>query len=78
MSGRSEDRMIFAIDLADGVPTVMIGIPPGAWQHILDGNPCTFDLTGANIPCKVVVVGGEDHDAIQAQLDTIRPVGPRR
>jgi hypothetical protein len=73
MSRRSEDRMIFAIDFSAGLPTVTIGIPPGAWAHIRDGNPCTFDLTGASIPVRVVVIGGEDHDAIQATLNALKP-----
>jgi hypothetical protein len=66
-----EERMIFAIDLNGGVPQVIVGIPHGAWEHIKDGEPCVLDLARSNVPVKVVVVGGRDHDAIQATIDRL-------
>ena len=44
----------------DGVPFVLVGISPAAWEHIRDGNTNHFDLRGLGVNAKLVFFGAAD------------------
>lgn len=61
-----EDRIIFMIGAAEkpgDPPTLVLGIPKGAWEYIKDGHTNTFDLRKGGVDLKLLVFGCESHDA---------------
>ncbi len=66
-----ERTVVFAI-AAQGLdfvrPTVVVGIPAAAWEHMLAGNSNSFDLTKFGVPVQIVLFGGPDRDAVVAML----------
>ena len=59
-----DQKIIFMLTNEGATPTLMLGIPKGAWEAIKEGRTQTFDLTKAGLPIKLIVFGGEDHDDI--------------
>lgn len=68
-------RILFAVapdGTGDGVPLVIFGISKTAWEYMKDGKTHHFDLTGAGVPVKVVLFGGDSIADIQQAFETLK------
>lgn len=54
--------------LIGDVPTVIFGFTEAAWKQMEGGKTHTFDLRGAGVPCKVLMMRGESHAHLVAML----------
>jgi len=72
MPDNIEQRLVFAYSpngTGDGVPLVVIGLPAGAWEHMRDGNTTHVDMSKFGVNLKLVLFGGESHDAVMKVLE---------
>lgn len=69
MSDDSADKIFFAKYEVDGEsPTIVIGIPKAAWEHMRDGKTHHFDLTRTGVAVKLVLFGGPTGDSVMGTL----------
>lgn len=68
MAQDKEQKMAFAVQMTDDVPLMTIGVPQAAWDYMKDGKTHTFDLTPMGVPLKLMIFGGESHDAVTKTL----------
>lgn len=62
-------RVLIAVGAAaDGIPTLIIGLPEAGWEYCQKGKTHTVDMVPAGIPVRVVLFGGKDHDEINQWL----------
>jgi hypothetical protein len=64
-----EQKIVFALSPSDIGPILTLGIPKAAWEYMKDGQTHHFDLTSIGIPVKLMLFGGESHDAIMRTLE---------
>ena len=69
MSRNIEEKMVFGLSTDDkGTPSVLLGIPKGAWEYMKDGMTHTFDLSSVGVNVKLMLFGAENHDAAMKLL----------
>lgn len=72
MSDDSDTKISFARYEVDGEsPTIVIGIPKAAWEHMHDGKTHHFDLTRIGVAVKLVFFGGPTSDSVMETLTEI-------
>lgn len=70
MSDKEKKIAVAMCDPLPGdVPTVLLGIPAGAWEFMQDGKTHTFDLTQVGIPVKILMFGAADRDGVMKLMN---------
>ena len=67
-----ESKIVFGVapeGNGDGVTTVLLGIPAGAWEHMKDGKTHNFDLTKIGLPIRILLYGAENHTAAMKMVE---------
>lgn len=70
---RPEDQRVTVaigepLDGVQQVPTVILGMPQGAWDFMADGLTHTFDLTKVGVPVQVIIFRGKDGLDVKGKL----------
>ncbi len=64
-----DDKILFGISPPeDGIHTILLGVPEGAWDYMKDGLTHNFDLTSLGLPVRILMYGGKDHAAVNKLL----------
>lgn len=50
------------------VPTVILGMPIGAWNFMKDGMTHTFDLTKVGVPVRIILFRGANGGDVRRKL----------
>lgn len=57
------------------LPTVVFGVPQGAWEYMQGGKTHTFDLSAMGIRAQLVMYGAKDYDdAVRVLQDSAASV----
>lgn len=57
--------------LPGDVPTILMGVPADAWDHMKNVKTHTFDLTKVGIPVKILMFGGADYASVIDLMDVV-------
>jgi hypothetical protein len=64
-----DDKIVFAVSQTDQGPLIAVGIPRGAFEAMLNENKTHhFDLEALGLPFKLLMFGGETHEACMAEF----------
>lgn len=59
-----EKRVVVGVGepLPGAVPSVILGMPPAAWDAMANGKTHTFDLTKVGIPVQIMMFRGDSYE----------------